>query len=259
MRLKSALIAVLVSSTIVMAGPPKPKKTALLSRAILDANRLLKTIEQADEHAKKLIVDAGTLKGGFTALVDIDKISVNEDGDTEIEGKVEVKHPDRDRYRTPEERAKIAELNAAIDGAKKETPIRIAEEQAKFKARWPSKPLGPNTTYTEDKVKLDRKIREFRQREKAAVASTTKARNNYIKSIQAAERERRELCELLSCTVIVPEKLARKLDVPKMLKKKRVKATFSVSEFDIGREPDEIGGAICVQVLDMRMENVPKK
>lgn len=251
------LIAIMIPS-FCFAAPPK-KKTTFLSRAILDANRLMKTIEQADEHAKQIIVDAGTMKGEFSALVDIDKISVNDDGETEIDGKVEVKHPDRERYRTPDERAKIAELNAAIDGAKKEAPIRIAEEQAKFKAKWPSKPIGANKHYTEDKVNLDRTIRELKQRQRNAVASTTKARNDYIKSIKGVEQERRELCELLSCTIVVPEKLASKLDTPAMLKKKRVKMTVSVREFDLGREPDEIGGAICVQVLTLRMEKLPKR
>ena len=136
----------LLVCVVPLSGAPKSKRkgktTPLLSKAILDAQRLCVNLEKANKGARDTIDRSEVLKRKFSTKVAIKDIAYKKDGSLTLSGVIVVMHPDRSRYRTRDERLRIERANDIIKQLKDEKGHRLSDSKRLFRIAWSGKGKG---------------------------------------------------------------------------------------------------------------------
>lgn len=236
------------------------KKPVILAKALIDVRRLCQTIEEPDEHAKDIVDRSEKLNGKFSCFIDIDKIEHGDDGSLTIVGTTEIDYQDRDRYRTKEERQDLANSNVTLKELKKDFEIALREAR-EIHEKYNQPRDNPNGWHKQAKgldPDLKRRLRNVENDYRPKIAKAKRARDALAATISKNESQRRNVVEVIPAKLAISSKLAKKLDMDRFLKKKRVKLTVIIDEYGLASEPDEIGGRIFVSELALQASSISK-
>jgi hypothetical protein len=264
MRMRDGGLGALLLAAVVVAQEPattgpaarEAKASQPLARGVMQADRLLAAMTTADKGAKETIWAAKVLDGYFRLILLLEKKDTQADGGVQLHGTVRVRRGGADRYMSLAERDRLTDLKSSIDDLERRKLQEILEIRARKDrlsplpidaAEWQRDARKANLRLIEESAQ--HKGREYDDRIAGKKRDLAAAQQEVSHNVEA----RRQVLDTLAVSVVLDKKSAGAIDMGSLIKLRRLKLAAVVSDFEIGREPKELGSKLCVMGLTLKV------
>ena len=227
----AACVSLLIAMPAVAAPKEKSKKskTPSLSAAVAKAHARIDALKESADTIPEMVDSLGVFKGRLS--VTCKKVDIVESaGAVTLHATLQSKRGKPERYRTTDERSRIAEHNEKLREIRDSLRNALSDE---------------NASYRNDKEKTQARIRAHKER----VRDIKKDHDGQLKEVQRLLREdgqridghakaRKAACETIQLEIHITGSIP-----DEWLTKPKIKLYATVESFELGTEPEEIGGA----------------
>ncbi len=236
------MLQVAFAIVFLVAPPKKAGKITHISKAVRSANLMIQKLDVPDNGARGVIDDSEVFMEEFKGEITVRRVEYK-DKELIIRGTITVKHPDRERYRTLEEREQIEELNLKIKRLKQDraAAIDVIKDEYRPEGKQSAKEAARRRNLYQSKLRHTK--REYNDAEK-------KLRKRFVelvKKIRVKEHERRDACEILEVEARFSD--YANMNVPEITKIGKLDARFTIEAYELSAEPLEMGGRPQIEAL----------
>lgn len=259
-----ALLVCCGASSAAWAQDRAAGKLPQLNAAVVGACQLIRGLN-GPGLAEKRIEGERVFDGRFVLVLELlEKPETANDGKVVLLGAITVPRGDVDRYRTSEERGRLARAVATLKDVGREHALIV--RAAIIEVKRASQLAARVHRTSRRKLSEDRAVEQRRRELRAAKSARSHAVGRAKADVKACEEGvaetaglRQRQCEMVFIGVeFAPDRAAR-IDLAKLEKAGKIKLLCRVAGFDLAREPAEIGGELHVRTFTMFGLSVEKK